>query len=127
MFKFVLDPFITPTSIPSTNLQLFKDIYVDKIQSMTSIDILPNSYIIPSGMYGQFLYHTISKKENIIGFLDNNSERHDKKLYGTDKMVFNPTLIDYNNVNVIVCECPYKDEIITGLKNIYPAIQYIVI
>ena len=127
MFKFVLDPSITPTSIPSTNIQLFKDIYIDKIQSMSSIDIPPNSYIIPSGMYGQFLYHTISKKENIIGFLDNNSERHGKKLYGTDKMVFNPTHIDYNNVNVIVCECPYKDEIITGLKNIYPAIQYIVI
>jgi hypothetical protein len=116
-----------PTSIPSTNIQLFKDIYINKIQSISSINIPPNSYIIPSGMYGQFLYHTISKKENIIGFLDNNSDRHGKKLYGTDKMVFNPVLIDYTNVNVIVCECPYKDEIITGLKNIHPTIQYIVI
>ena len=127
MFKFVLNTTTMPTSIPSTNIQLFKDIYIDKIQSMSSIDIPLNSYIIPSGMYGQFLYHTISKKENIIGFLDNNSERHGKKLYGTDKIVFNPTHIDYNNVNVIVCECPYKDEIITGLKNLYPTIQYIVI
>jgi len=127
MFKFVLDPSITPTSIPSTNIQLFKDIYINKIQSMSSIDIPPNSYIIPSGMYGQFLYHTISKKENIIGFLDNNSERHGKKLYGTDKMVFDPNVIDYNNINLIVCECPYMDEIITGLKNICSTIQYIVI
>jgi hypothetical protein len=60
----------------------------------------------------------LNKKDNILGFLDNNIQRHNKKLYGTDKLVYSPHNIDYHNVTVIICECPYKEEIIYGLRQL---------
>jgi hypothetical protein len=89
-----------------------------KIQEIKRLTIPPNSYIMPAGMYGQFIYYVIEKKENVIGFLDNNPDRHTKTLYGTDKYVYLPNSIDYTNVTIVICECPYKEELIAGIKSI---------
>ena len=61
----------------------------------------------------------------MIGFLDNNKERHGKPLYGTDKLVYLPSTVDYKNITVIVCDCPYKKEIIAGLKELSDSINII--
>ena len=118
MFKFVLDSSISQTKIPYTDIQLFKDIYINKIQEIKSLAIPPNSYIMPAGIYGQFIYNIIEKKENVIGFLDNNPDRHTKKLYGTNKYVYLPNSIEYTNVTIVICDCPYRKELIAGIKSI---------
>jgi hypothetical protein len=125
MFKFILDNNIGPVKFPSTDIQLYKDIYVDKVNNIQKIGIPPNSYITPSGIYGQFYYNLLKNKGNVLGFLDNNKERHNKPLYGTDRLVYLPSTIDFNNVTVIVCDCPYKKEIIAGLKELSDSINII--
>ena len=117
MFKFVLDNTISSKPVPSTNIKLYKDIYVSKIKHIQDFQAPPNCYITPSGIYGQFIYYFLRNKDNIIGFLDNNLQRHGKKLYGTDKTVFNPQNIDYNNSIILLCDCPYKEELKKQLQS----------
>ena len=126
MFHFVSDHRMLSTSIPSTSIQLYKEIYVNNIQKIQKFQVPSNCYIAPSGVYGQFFYYFLNKKENIVGFLDNNTQRHNKTLYGTDKIVYSPRDIDYHNVTVLVCDCPYKNEIIQGLKEIYESVQLLI-
>lgn len=119
MFRFSLaDRISNKPKMPSTDIQLYKEIYVNNLDFIKTLDIPKNCYIAPSGMYGQFLYYFINKKENILGFLDNNPDRHGKKLYGTDKLVYSPSSIDFDTATIIVCDCPYKEEIIKQLQNI---------
>ena len=127
MFKFVLDPAALPTNLPSIDIQLYRNIYVDKIQQIGSVEIPENSYIMPSGIYGQIYYYVIKNKDRILGFLDNNSQRHGKLLYGTNKMVYSPSSIDYNTATIIICNCPYKDEIVSGLKQLCASIRILYI
>ena len=72
---------------------------------------------MPSGIYGQFNYYHISNKSQILGFLDNNEARHGQRLYGTDKYVFLPQTVDLSCSIIYLCDCPYKEEIMTGLIN----------
>lgn len=127
MFKFVLDITKLPNALPSTDIQLYKAIYVDKVNRIRNIELNPNSYIIPSGIYGQLYYYLIEDKDNVMGFLDNNLQRHMNKLYGTDKLVYFPSSIKYHNTTVIVCECLYKDELISGLKTLCNSINIVCI
>jgi hypothetical protein len=126
MFHFVSEHVISPVDIPSISIQLYKEIYVDGIKKIQQFQVPSHSYIAPSGMYGQFFYYFLNQKENVIGFLDNNTQRHNKKLYGTDKLVYSPHNIDYCNATIIVCKCPYQDEIIQGLKQIYDSIHLLI-
>jgi hypothetical protein len=127
MIHFVSDYGMSLIPIPSTPIQLYKKIYVDKIQQIQQFQVPLNCYIAPSGVYGQFFYYFLNKKENVVGFLDNNTQRHNKKLYGTDKLVYSPHNIDYRNVTVIICECPYKDEIIYGLRQLCDSVQLLIV
>jgi hypothetical protein len=127
MLKFVLDESIVPLFMPSTDVRLYKNIYENKIDYYKNIEVPPNSYIFPSGIYGQYLYYFLINKKNIVGFLDNNNERHNKKLYGTDKLTFSPLHVDLNHSTIIICDCPYKNEIISGLKVISPSIRFLCI
>lgn len=123
MFKFVLDPTIVATSIPSTDIQLYRSIYVEKVNRIRAMDVPSNSYIMPSGIYGQIYYYLIKNKDHIKGFLDNNANRHNHLLYGTDKRVYIPSAIDYTSATIIVCDCPYKDEIVSGLKALFDGVK----
>ena len=116
-----------PLGIPSIEIQLYRDIYIDKIHCIQNIDIPPNSYIMPSGVYGQLYYYHIKNKANICGFLDNNAQRHNNRLYGTDKSVYIPSSIDCTTATVLVCDCPYKKEIVSGLKQICASIHILCI
>lgn len=127
MFKFVLDNNVKIENIPNTNVSLYKNIYIDKILYYQNIEVPVNSYIIPSGIYGQFLYYFLKNKENIIGFIDNEPQRHNNKLYATNKYVNSPLNIDYKNSTIIVCDCPYKTEIINGLEKINSNINFLLI
>jgi hypothetical protein len=114
MIKFELNNAV-PRAMPSTDIAEFKDIYIDKVSSIRKLVIPPNSYITPAGIYGQYLYFFLEDKRNIIGFLDNNPERHGKTLYGTGKRVFLPNSIKYDGANILVCESIYTKEIVAGL------------
>jgi 2-polyprenyl-3-methyl-5-hydroxy-6-metoxy-1,4-benzoquinol methylase len=126
MFKFVLSENTILQSVPDTNIDLYKYIFFEKINNIKNMSIPANTYIAPSGIYGQYIYYFIQNKKNIIGFIDNNKDRHNKKLYGTDKLVYSSSNIDPLS-NIIICECPYKEEIELGLKFMYPLIKFLYI
>jgi hypothetical protein len=123
MFKFVLNDSTLPRALPSCDKQLFINTYVNNTKTLSEIDIPPNSFICPAGIYGQYFYYFLKKKENVVGFIDNNTKRHNKKLYGTDKLVYSPLTLDFSCATIIVCDCPYKDEIVAGLNRIYPTVR----
>jgi len=127
MIKFVLNNNINklPLPLPLIDTQLYKNIYINKFNYIKSIEIPRNCYIMPSGIYGQIIYYLLKQKDNIIGFLDNNKQRHNNRLYGTDKLVYSPLTIDYNNSTIIICDCPYKAEIVEGLQKLCDTVKFI--
>ena len=127
MFKFILDYKTTQIKLPSTDIKLYNNIYIDKIDYLNKIIIPENSYIAPSGIHGQYLYKFINlnMKKNIVGFLDNNEKRHNNNLYGTDKKVYFPLYINLTNSTIIICNCQFKDEIVKGLQNICDSITFL--
>jgi hypothetical protein len=127
MCKFVYNDIIVPKSLPYNNKELFIDTYINKVKTLQDLKIPKNTIICPSGMFGQYVYYFIKNKDNIIGFIDNNTERQNKKLYGTGKMVYSPKEIDYTNKTVLLCNSYYNNEIIAGLKEICPFVNIIIV
>jgi hypothetical protein len=125
MFKFLYDPIVLPKAVPYIHKDIFINLYVKRINDIKNLEVPPNSVICPSGTMGQYLYYFITKKENILGFIDNNTERQNKILYGTGKTVFSPKDIDLSNVTVLLADSFYNDEIITGLKALCATVQII--
>lgn len=117
-FKFTYEPAILQLTIPNTDINLYKKIYMDIPTKVSSIDIPTNTYICPSGLYGQYFYYFIKNKENILGFIDNDTKRHNKYLCCTDKLIYSPKAIDYESSNIIIINCPYMDEIKDQLLSI---------
>jgi hypothetical protein len=126
-FKFVYNELIIPKCIPSINTKLFVDTYINKAKTIQELEIPVNTIICPSGFFGQYLYYFIKNKDNIIGFIDNNVERQNKKLYGTGKIVYSPKEIDYTNKTILLCDTYYNNEIIAGLKKICPTANIIIV
>ena len=55
-------------------------------------------------------------KNNIIGFLDGDSFKIGKRVYGTKHFTYDKLKIcDYENINVILCAERYRDENTTEL------------
>ncbi len=104
---------------PSLNADVWTQLYNHKIDSIASTEIPENTYIMPSGIYGQYVYYFLKNKQNIIGFLDNDTKRHGKRLYGTPLTVYSPKEVNLTNKTILLCENPYQNEIIQGLQKIY--------
>lgn len=106
-----------PLILPDIDRSAILDLYVGKMDALRTKNIIEKGYLMPSGIYGQFNYYHISNKSQILGFLDNNEARHGQRLYGTDKYVFLPQTVDLSCSIIYLCDCPYKEEIMTGLIN----------
>lgn len=51
------------------------------------IQIYPNSFIVPAGLYRQFMC-TICKPDKLLGFLDNDKTKQNHRVYGTNFLVY---------------------------------------
>jgi hypothetical protein len=106
-----------------------KDIY-KKIESFfSSFEINQPCFIAPAGNYGQKIYYYLKQyNEHIIGFLDNDSCKVGKRVYGTPKFVFTPSeLTKYKDqqITIILFAGPYKNEIKNQYDQIHTNIKYI--
>lgn len=124
--KFILNG-CEPVEIPTTEISLFESLYVDKVAALRHLNLPEKTYIMPSGIYGQFLYYFLGNKKHVFGFLDNNMSRHGKLLYGTDKRVLHPSQIDMTDITIAICNCPYKEEIISELQTKYPSVKLLLL
>ena len=127
IFKFTYDPIVLPKAPPYFDRHLFTNIYIDRVKYLETIVVPKNTVICPSGIYGQYLYYFIKDKDNILGFIDNNTQRHNKKLYGTGKTIFPTKLIDFTSTHVLLCDSYYNNEIIAGLKALCPSVQITIV
>ncbi len=81
------------------NLQLpliQKDFYEKNYQKIQNININSPFYICPSGFYGQFIYFNLNEttKKNLLGFLDSDPFKINKRLSGTNLKIFEKKIIE---------------------------------
>jgi hypothetical protein len=104
-----------------------KEIFYTMRQRFTRQVIHPNSFLAPGGHLGQLLY-TITKPPRILGFLDNDRNKHGLRVYGTPYTV-SPfeILCDHPGTNVYLYGGAYTDEIVAQIRRIQPDANVILI
>lgn len=91
-----------------------------------AITLKPNSFIIPAGLFGQLLVH--STAASILGFIDNDSAKQKKRVYGTPYYVYPfDELLNHTNVTVYILAGPYTEELVRQLQQYGRNIEIIVL
>jgi hypothetical protein len=115
------------SELPTTDIELYEKIYIAKVASISRLVLPEKTYIMPSGIYGQFLYYFLEQKSHVLGFLDNNLARHGQTLYGTNKNVYHPSKVDLTDCVIAICQCPYTSEIVSELQTKYPDVKLLLL
>jgi hypothetical protein len=99
--------------------------YGKSIETIKKININKPFYICPSGFYGQFIYFYLNDetKQNLLGFLDGDKFKINKRLSGTDSHIFEKGAIaEKNEVVVLISSSKHtteiRDELLSYNKNI---------
>jgi hypothetical protein len=117
-----LESIIKPISVEESLYRHFSS----KEETIRKIKLTTNAYIMPSFYIGLIIYHYLNDKHKIIGFLDNDSNKCGKRLYGTPLITYSPSILaELRNISVIIAITPYFDEIYKQLKVINPYINII--
>jgi hypothetical protein len=97
--------------------------------SVLKIVINKPFFICPAGHYGQKIFYYLHKySANIIGFIDNDISKQNKRVYGTTGWVYSPDILQkYKDtiINVILYAGPYTAELKAQLNLLHPRIEYI--
>lgn len=92
------------------------NLHNNKMRLFSIVEITRPTYIMPSHYIGQCLYYYIKNKENVLGFLDNDTNKHNKRLYGTHLVTYPVEHIrTKKSVDVILVKSPYYDEMYSQL------------
>jgi len=95
-----------------------------------NIDDNEKIFIVPAGLYGQTIYYFLNHtyRKNIIGFLDNDSSKIGKRLYGTENYIFKMDEIkNYHHITLLIYKGPYMEEMMKQLNNYNKNIKYIIV
>lgn len=110
-----------------------KEYFLNRENYLSNIIIPDNSFIVPSGHYGQMIY-TYSKCKNnkILGFLDNDTSKQNLRTYGTPLYTYPLSEISKDvyknkNMNIILHGGPYTNEIKHKLLEYNDIINIIII
>lgn len=113
----------------------YKRLFIDYINNIENIiekfnkkikESNEDIYLFGAHVFSQFLISNGLKTDKILSILDNSEIKNNKRLYGTDKFIFNPNKIVFkDNSNVILTPSSYREEIIDGLLKINPTINFI--
>jgi len=90
------------------------DFYLNKISKIKTINIFEPFFICPSGFYGQFIYFYLneSSKINVIGFLDGDPYKINKRLSGTVLNIYNKNKItDYDSITILISSSKHSNEL----------------
>jgi hypothetical protein len=108
---------------PDREYELFCN-FEKRREILENITIKDDTYIIPAGHFGQIVYYYL-KSEKIKGFIDNDNNKQNKRVYGTPLMTF--SLTEINPTNIILYAGAYSDEISKQIKYIHPTCNVLVI
>ena len=113
----------------SSHKELFVN-YIDRIlKDIESINESMKShkdvFLFGGHVWSQYLL-SLGLSRSITYILDNDKDKQDKRLYGTDFIVKNPDVIyNYSNPTVIVRAGVYSEEIKSQLLNINPTTKFL--
>ena len=100
---------------------LLTEHFYSKEEKIRRIKLDRETYIMPSHYIGQMIYHFIENKEKILGFLDNDKNKTERRLYGTPCLTYEPTILSgKENAHVLLINNSYQEEMICQLKSINP-------
>ena len=116
-----------------TNKRLYLD-YIELHEKLVS-DI--NKKLSENGDTEAFLFGAHVQAQYLIGFglniseitmiLDNDSKKHGKRLFGTDKQISSPSVLrNLKSPIVIVRAGTFTNEIVSQIKSINPSTQFII-
>jgi len=109
-------------------IDFLKNFYANiknKIMNFTTNELF---FICPSGFYGKIIYHYMEKsvKEQVIGFLDSDKHKINKRLSATKCPIYGKEYIkNFENINVLIIAEKYKNEIVEELLSYNNSINFI--
>ena len=109
-------------------LNLFQTYYEKRDSSYKDISLDQPTFIVPGGHFGQLIYFYLrNQKDKIIGFLDNDLTKRNKRVYGTDKYVYSMSEVTNKTgkVSILLNAGPYVQEIKSQLLSYNPSIEFI--
>jgi hypothetical protein len=131
-YNFVKKEIATDTeNVIKDNLYLLesvKNYFLNRESIIKNTVLGKETYICPAGHYGQLIYYflTNENKQKILGFLDGDSFKIGKPVYGTHLNTFKKDKIsEYDDIEVIVCSSRYRDEIKSDLLTINENVRII--
>jgi len=103
--------------------------YFQSIENrFTTISIAQNTFIVPGSYYGQIVYYFLKNKNNILGFLDNDITKQNKRLHGTPLLTYSMEKIkEYKTPSILLIKSPYEEEIKKQLLEYNPNTKFIVL
>jgi hypothetical protein len=90
-FYFVFDEAlvnIETNALINNRSEQFIQYFINRENKLSNIKTNNPTFIIPSGHFGSIIYSYLKNKTNIIGFLDNDTSKQGKYLYGTDILTY---------------------------------------
>jgi len=111
-------------------IQSLKNFYLELVNKIQAIVIDNPFYICPSGFYGKVVYYYLNQKNknNVLGFLDSDKTKINKRLVGTTCTIFNKNYIqNIDNVTILIIAEKYKNEIVDELLTYNTKIEFIYI
>lgn len=130
-FSFVRNNIISPLPIPIKTIapKLLEHFHGKEILA-NSFSTSKNIFIMPSFYLGQIAHFFLKKNISILGFLDNDTNKINKRLYGTNLNVFLPNeILKYSpeTTAVLIVNNPYMYEMQNQIKSISPDFETICI
>jgi hypothetical protein len=124
-YYFKKEAVIKTVSYKNLELPTQQRIFYEKsIETIKNININKPFYICPSGFYGQFIYFHLNNetKQHLLGFLDGDNFKINKRLSGTDLNIFEKGVIAAKNeVIVLISSSKHtteiRDELLSYNKN----------
>jgi len=121
---------INKNQLSSNNtIDIFNKFCENLVKEVTKINsILKDEkfYIFGAHIFTQFLINFGLNRNNIINILDNDINKKEKILFGTNIIVKSPEILsDQNKVNVVLRAAQYSEEITEQLLKINPQINII--
>ncbi len=95
--------------------------FMSRDAHFSSVELAPNAFIVPAGIYGQIIYTHTRISGAVAGFLDNDPSKQGRRLYGTDCQIYAfDQLLKVSAPSIYIHGGPYTAEIMEQIRKISP-------
>jgi len=129
LLHFVYTPQRNPIELTRTRATVDKliKVYEEKAEIAKNIVLNKPFYVIPACFSGQLIYYNLRDKykPNCLGFLDNDTTKTNKRMYGTSHFVYRmEEILNHEEpISIVIHRGAYVDEIVKQLKGLKPDIE----